>query len=110
MKMEIYCKQKRLLDLAIMHSKALSVDSKDAVVHIKRLPPQFTQKGLIEYPRTIGKRTYIDIFIKMDDEKEITLAHEMMHVHRWDKEQPGERTCACTCMSACIPLHRFECV
>lgn len=80
MTMEIYCKQKRLLDLAIMHSKALSVDSKDAVVHIKRLPPQFTQKGLIEYPRTIGKRTYIDIFIKMDDEKEITLAHEMMHV------------------------------
>lgn len=80
MTMEIYCKQKRLLDLAIMHSKALSVDSKDAVVHIKRLPPQFTQKGLIEYPRTIGKRTYIDIFIKMDEEKEITLAHEMMHV------------------------------
>ena len=80
MKMEIYCKQKRLLELAVMHSKALSVDSKDAVIHIKRLPPQFTQKGLIEYPRTLGKRTYIDLFIKMDEEKEITLAHEMMHV------------------------------
>ena len=51
-----------------------------AVIHIKRLPPQFTQKGLIEYPRTLGKRTYIDLFIKMDEEKEITLAHEMMHV------------------------------
>ena len=78
--MEIYCKNNRLLDLAIGHAKALSVDSKDAVVTIKRLPPSFTQKGIIEYPRTLGKRTYIDIFIKMDDEKEITLAHEMMHV------------------------------
>jgi|TARA_B100000035_G_C21029106_1_gene567508 hypothetical protein len=78
--MEIYCKYKPLLESAIMHSKALCVDSKDAVVHIKRLPPQFSQKGLIEYPRTIGKRTYIDIFIKMDDERFTTLAHEMMHV------------------------------
>ena len=80
MKMEIYCKQKRLLELAVMHSKALSIDAKDAVINIKRLPPQFPQKGLIEYPRTLGKRTYIDLFIKMDEEKEITLAHEMMHV------------------------------
>ena len=39
-----------------------------------------SQKGLIEYPRTLGQRTYIDIYIKMDDEKEITLAHEMMHL------------------------------
>ena len=80
MTMEINCKQKGLLDLAMRHAKALSVDSKDAIVNIKRLPPQFTQKGLIEYPRTLGKRTYIDLFIKMDEEKEITLAHEMMHV------------------------------
>jgi len=78
--MEIYCKQKRLLNLAIMHSKALSVDSKDAIVHIKRLPPSMTQKGLIEYPRVLGKRTYIDIYIKLDEEREITLAHEMMHL------------------------------
>jgi len=78
--MEIYCKQDRLLDLAVMHSKALSVDSKDAIVHIKRLPPSMSQKGLIESPRVLGKRTYIDIYIKMDDEKEITLAHEMMHL------------------------------
>ena len=80
MKMEIYCKQKRLLELAVMHSKALSIDAKDAVINIKRLPPQFTQKGLIEFPRVLGKRTYIDIFIKMDDERFTTLAHEMMHV------------------------------
>lgn len=78
--MEIYCKQKHLLNLAIHHAKALSVDSKDAVISIKRLPPQFTQKGLIEYPRTLGKRVYMDIYIKMDEGKEITLAHEMMHV------------------------------
>ena len=78
--MEIYCKNTNLLELAIRHAKALSVDAKDAVVTIKRLPPQFPQKGLIEYPRTLGKRTYIDLFIKMDHEKEVTLAHEMMHV------------------------------
>ena len=78
--MEIYCKQNKLLDLAIRHAKALSIDSKNAIVVIKRLPPSMSQKGLIEYPRTLGKRTYIDIYIKMDDEKEITLAHEMMHL------------------------------
>ena len=69
--MEIYCKQKRLLELAVMHSKALSIDAKDAVINIKRLPPQFPQKGLIEYPRTLGKRTYIDLFIKMDEVKQV---------------------------------------
>ena len=78
--MEIYCKQKRLLELAIMHSIHLVSILRTTVINIKRLPPQFPQKGLIEYPRTLGKRTYIDLFIKMDEEKEITLAHEMMHV------------------------------
>ena len=78
--MEIYCKNSNLLELAIRHAKALSVDAKDAVVTIKRLPPQFPQKGLIEYPRTLGKRVYMDSFIKMDDERETTLAHEFMHV------------------------------
>ena len=78
--MEIYCKNTHLLDLAILHAKALSVDSKDAIVHIKRLPPSMSQKGLIEYPRTLGKRTYIDIYIKYDEEREITLAHEMCHL------------------------------
>lgn len=80
--MEIYCKQTRLLELAIRHAKALSVDSKNAIVTIKRLPPSMSQKGIIEYPRTLGQRTYIDIFIKMDDEKDITLAHEMKHLQQ----------------------------
>jgi len=78
--MEIYCKNKTLLEHAVNHARGLSIDSKDAIINIKRLPPQFSQKGLIEFPRVLGKRTYIDIFIKMDEEKEITLAHEMMHV------------------------------
>tara|TARA_Y100000593_G_scaffold12595_1_gene23258 strand:- start:10627 stop:10938 length:312 start_codon:yes stop_codon:yes gene_type:complete len=80
--MEIFCNNKHLLDLAIRHAKALSVDSKDAVVTIKRLPPSFTQKGLIEYPRVLDKTTYIDIYIKHDDEREISLAHEMKHLEQ----------------------------
>ena len=79
--MEIYCKNTNLLELAIRHAIYSCVDSKGfVVVTIKRLPPQFPQKGLIEYPRTLGKRVYMDIFIKMDEERETTLAHEFMHV------------------------------
>ena len=82
MTMEIYCKNKHLLDLAIRHAKALSVDSKDAVVTIKRLPPSFTQKGLIEYPRVLDQTTYVDIYLKYDGEREVTLAHEMKHLEQ----------------------------
>ena len=55
-------------------------DNQDVIVYIKRLPPSFTQKGIIEYPRNVKENIYIDIFIKYDAERYITLAHEMMHV------------------------------
>ena len=78
--MEIYCKNTNLLELAIRHAEDTRRCKDVPVVTIKRLPPQFPQKGLIEYPRTLGKRVYMDIFIKMDEERETTLAHEFMHV------------------------------
>ena len=57
-------------------------DNQDVIVHIKRLPPSFSQKGIIEYPRNVKENLYIDIFIKYDAERYITLAHEMVHLRQ----------------------------
>ncbi len=80
MMMEIYCRQKELLKRAIKHAKTLRIDAEDAVLTIKTLPPQFPQQGLIEYPRHLQGTDYIDIYIKNNSEKYVTLAHEMIHL------------------------------
>ena len=52
--MEIYCKNRLLLEKAVKLSKSLEIDHHNAVINIKRLPPSFTQMGIIEHPRTLG--------------------------------------------------------
>jgi len=81
---EIYCKDHRMLDNAIYLAQQLGIDHKRGVeLTIKRLPPQFTQKGLIEYPRVSSNATVsLDIYIKYDEERYTTLAHEMVHVRQ----------------------------
>lgn len=82
-KMEIYCKDKKMLSTAIAIAGKLGIQDTDNVsVYIKRLPPSFTQKGIIEYPRNVKDNLYIDIFIKYDVERYITLAHEMVHLRQ----------------------------
>jgi hypothetical protein len=82
--MEIYCKDSKMLKNAIYIAKQLGIEKEQKVnVHIKRLPPSFSQKGLIEYPRhTNDNVTHLDIFIKYDSERYTTLAHEMVHVRQ----------------------------
>ena len=83
MKMRIYCKDKNMLENAMYFSSKLEISNIDDVnLYIKRLPPSFTQKGIIEYPRKTKGTTHIDIFIKYDTERYITLAHEMVHVRQ----------------------------
>tara|TARA_B100002019_G_C21240707_1_gene585402 strand:- start:685 stop:1008 length:324 start_codon:yes stop_codon:yes gene_type:complete len=77
--MEIYCKYKDLLDRAVEYSKKLSIDHHNCVLDIKRLPPSFKQQGLIEHPRKLEGTTYLNIYIRMNDERYVTLAHEMVH-------------------------------
>ena len=61
--MEIYCKNTALLEKAVDYSKSLGIDHHNAVINIKRLPPSFSQMGIIEHPRVLGQRTYIDIYV-----------------------------------------------
>jgi len=73
-----------MLNNAIYLAQQLGIESEKGVeLTIKRLPPQFSQKGLIEYPRITGKqKMHLDIFIKYDSERYTTLAHEMVHVRQ----------------------------
>ena len=86
--MEIYCKNTALLEKAVDYSKSLGIEHHNAVINIKRLPPSFSQMGIIEHPRTLGKRTYINIYIRLNKERYITLAHEMVHARQVLTGQP----------------------
>ncbi len=80
--MEIYCKNTLLLEKAVHYSRTLGIDDRNAQITIKRLPPSFSQQGLIEHPRVLDNDTYISIYVKLNKERYITLAHEMVHVRQ----------------------------
>ncbi len=72
-----------MLKIAINLAEQLEIaDEHNVAVYVKRLPPSFQQKGIIEYPRHFKDSTHIDIYIKYDSERYITLAHEMVHLRQ----------------------------
>tara|TARA_A100001011_G_C13977821_1_gene701988 strand:+ start:308 stop:619 length:312 start_codon:yes stop_codon:yes gene_type:complete len=77
--MHIFCNVHELLERAVTYSKKLDISHADAEINIYRLPPSFTQKGIIEHPRVFKGHTYINIYIRLDNERYVTLAHEMIH-------------------------------
>ena len=86
--MEIYCNNKDLLNKAVDYSRKLGIEGYNAIISIKRLPPSFSQVGIIEHPRILGKRTYLNIYVRFNKERFITLAHEMVHVRQVLKGEP----------------------
>ena len=86
--MEIYCKNTRLLQKAVEYSKKLGIESDPAIIYIKRLPPSFDQEGLIEMPRELDSEIYMNIWVKYNNERYITLAHEMVHARQVLRQQP----------------------
>jgi hypothetical protein len=80
--MEIYCKNSLLLDKAVEYANTLGISQLPGVVTIKRLPPSFRQQGLIEHPRELESKTHLTIWIKLNKERYITLAHEMIHARQ----------------------------
>ena len=81
--MDIFCKDSKMLKIAINLAEQLEIaDEHNVAVYVKRLPPSFQQKGIIEYPRHFKDSTHIDIYIKYDSERYITLAHEMVHLYQ----------------------------
>ena len=85
--MEIYCNNKDLLNKAVDYSKKLGIDGYNAIISIKRLPPSFSQVGIIEHPLILGKRTYLSIYVRLNKERYVTLAHEMVHARQFLKGQ-----------------------
>ena len=81
-KWKFTARTRRCCRLQCLADKLNIKDNQDVIVHIKRLPPSFSQKGIIEYPRNVKENLYIDIFIKYDAERYITLAHEMVHLRQ----------------------------
>lgn len=68
-----------MLHNAIFLADQLNISNLFGVINIKRLPPTMPQKGLVEFSKG---DTEIDILIKYDNERFITLAHEMVHVRQ----------------------------
>jgi hypothetical protein len=77
--MHIFCNVNGLLDKAVQFANKLEISDANAEINIYRLPPSFTQKGIIEHPRIFKGKKYINIYIRLDSERYITLAHEMIH-------------------------------
>lgn len=86
--MRIYSKISAMVDKAVEYSKKLDISHYDADINIYRLPPSFTQKGIIEHPRQLEGKTYLSIYVRLDDERYITLAHEMIHAKQILEERP----------------------
>ncbi len=85
LKMEIYCKHKALLDRAVKYANKLEIADKDAVINIYKLPPSFRQQAIIEHAREYEETTHLNIYVKFNDERYISLAHEMIHVRQMCK-------------------------
>ena len=77
--MHIFCNVNGLLEKAVTYSQKLDISDANAEINIYRLPPSFSQKGIIEHPRIFGGKIYLNIFVRLDNERYVTLAHEMIH-------------------------------
>jgi len=86
--MEIYCKNTLLLERAVEYSKTLGIDDRNARIVVKRLPPSFTQQGFIEHPSHLDNDIYISVYVKLDNDRYVTLAHEMVHARQVLNGQP----------------------
>lgn len=77
--MHIFCNVNGLLERAVTYSQKLDISDANAEINIYRLPPSFKQKGIIEHPRVFKGKTYLNIYVRLDSERYVTLAHEMIH-------------------------------
>jgi hypothetical protein len=77
--MHIFCNVNGLLEKAVKFANTLEISDANAEINIYRLPPSFTQKGIIEHPRVFKGKKYLNIYVRLDNERYVTLAHEMIH-------------------------------
>ena len=80
--MNIICKNKEIQNKAIELVKQLKIDDADVIVSIRKLPPTISlqnTKGYIEFDEQLE---HLDIYIRYDEERFTTLAHELIHAQQ----------------------------
>ena len=79
--MRVYSRYSQLKDSACFYARELGIDDTRKVkIHILRLPHKHPKEGFCEFSET--SRREFTIYVKLDEEREITLAHEMVHVRQ----------------------------
>ena len=79
--MRVYSRYSQLKDSACFCARELGIDDTRKVkIHILRLPHKHPKAGFCEFSET--SRREFTIYVKLDEEREITLAHEMVHVRQ----------------------------
>ena len=77
-KMEIYCKHKPILERAVKYANKLEIADRNAVINIYKLPPSFRQQAIIEHAREYEETTHLNIYVKFNDERYISLAQRLL--------------------------------
>jgi len=80
--MNIICKNEKIQNKAVDLVKQLKIEDKDVIVSIRKLPKNISlqnTKGYIEFDEQLE---HLDIYIRYDEEKYITLAHELIHAQQ----------------------------
>jgi len=79
--LRVYSRYSQLKDSACFYARELGIDDTRKVkIHILRLPHKHPKAGFCEFSET--SRREFTIYVKLDEEREITLAHEMVHVRQ----------------------------
>ena len=86
--MNILCNNEKLRDKAIEFAKMLDIQDSKVILNIFRLPHPDRRQGFLDYPHKANINIYMEMFVKFDEERYITLAHEMVHVRQVIMHQP----------------------
>ncbi len=86
--MDILCNNVKLRDKAVEFANLLGITDSKVTLNIFRLPHPDKRQGFLDYPLNARVHSYMEMFVKYDDERYITLAHEMVHVRQVIKHQP----------------------
>ena len=80
--MNILCNNEKLRNRAVEFARMLDIQDSKVTLNIFRLPHPDKRQGFLDYPSKHRVYTYMEMFVKYNDERYITLAHEMVHVRQ----------------------------
>ena len=79
--MEIYCKHKPILERAVLYANKLGIAERCSYKHIQ-ITASFRQQAIIEHAREYEDVMHMNIYIKFNEERYVSLAHEMIHARQ----------------------------